>query len=418
MSFQNKQTFSSLKRRPRKGKHRVELSLSNPKRVRSLNSRPISAGTLVQSSLKVSRHVGSGKHISLDSLSFQDTAIKPSRRRKPKASVYIADLKTLAKERNSLQKDVLIEKNEVEEFLSSVEKDKSKPWVDDFTYGPKVTEILSGNFDDEGAVDNGGEEPDDTEDPEETKKAFKVAKEHLESLNLYDDTRKVAKVRKKYEAQRPDFHPVALEKAALQSRVRPLLPVVLKIIKNKIPSHFYDLAKEYCDSTPMRFISDIQLINVLKSPYYGYYGVVRSHVISKYIVKKFEKELKRAAHHDEVVRFWGVEYFALYVLASEVIARFVKEDLKLGSLDDAYGDMIQTNDYGLYIMDKIAVEKDEDIWLDSDDGEGGGNKRNKNDEMQKKRDNETRSTPSQVGSDDELDIDKLLGKGADRKRTP
>jgi len=349
MSFLKKDSFKSLNVQGSKRSQK-----SGVKKIRSLSQliRP-----------NKTKRIPKGKFKVIDNLSVSSFGEDElSRRRKKKVKVFIASLnEPPTDERSAMKNDVLIQKDEVEEVLGgfdlkSVKKsasqlvknmDKIKQRNDEQIKKSKRSTI---------EVEDKAKDDQPNDDVESKIQKMKESVDVGHEENMYDNSRRSKEVKLKYERERPSFQPRVLGTAELQSRTEKHIPLLKGILSGHRRSHFYDIARGISQESLHPFITDLELINVSKDRFHGYYGAVRAHVISAYIIDKLGPLLKEKFHRNRVMKFWRTDYFALYVLASEVIARLVEEDMQFDTLDEAYAEMQRTNDYGLYVMDKIQLE--------------------------------------------------------------
>lgn len=349
MSFLDKDSFKSLNVQGRKREHRPGV-----KKLRSLSSllRP-----------KRQRRIPNGKFQVIDNLSVSSFGKEElNKRRKRKAKVFIASLNDLPNdERSSMENDVLIQKDEVDEILGGFDMKNVKKNVGQLVRS--MDKIKKQN--DEQIkksersiieVDDKSRDDQSKDDVESKIRKMKESVDVVSKANMYDNTRRSKEVKLKYEEERPDFHPKVLGIAELKSRTSKYISLLESILAGQRQSYFYDIARGISLRSRHPFITDLELINISKSRFHGYYGAIRAHVISSYIIDKLGPLLKEKVQRNKVMKFWRTDYFALYVLASEIIVRFVEDDMQFDTLDEAYVEMENTNDYGLYVMDKIPLE--------------------------------------------------------------
>ncbi|QPG77072.1 hypothetical protein FOA43_004470 [Brettanomyces nanus] len=305
------------------------------------------------------RRVGKGKRLVLDSLSSSGERTTGKNKRVSKSSAYVVNLgiANAIEERNRLENDVLIEKSEVDELLNSIDVDQMKQ--NTRKLGREIVKM--GKRDVPGVpgisnVSNDIPKAVPTDDMDSVFEEIRKSRDQLDKHSVYDDSWRRREVEKKYAEKRPEFRPAVLSRQQLRDIVDEKIEVVKEIVEGRKKSHFYKLAKQYSRSSSKPFLTDLELINLPKQRYFGYFGVVRSYIIAKRIEEKLGMIIRSESKENKVIEFWGVNYYALYVLTPEVIARMVKQEMGFGTLHEAYEEMEKTNDYGLFVMDKVKLE--------------------------------------------------------------
>lgn len=118
------------------------------------------------------------------------------------------------------------------------------------------------------------------------------------------------------------------KRSEIMHRVKPYLHMIPDFLSKKITmSYFYQLAKDIklksgSDSLTSRAKERINWTQFVG----GYYGINRQMFIGSIIVSNFKRDLVKTANKNRIVAFWGVEDFANYVLANEMILRLIMED--------------------------------------------------------------------------------------------
>lgn len=258
---------------------------------------------------------------------------------KSKRSVYIATVDA------SPPKERLIKKNEVAELLEGLDMDRMKQ--DTSKLVQRMDEIKKHS---------------DNKDNMASKAVPAVSIDEPETMlhsmideNVYGDSDRTSKVIEKYSAERPDWHPASLTEQEVVHATDKYLGLCRDIISTG-DSHFYKIAKRISTQSNRPFITDLELINLPKGIYHGYLGPRRARIIADRLSNALKSEIRTSLRHkNRVVQYWQ-DYFTLYVLASEVIAHIIAEDQQV-SLKEAYKEMEQTNDYGIYVMDKQELSK-------------------------------------------------------------
>ncbi|KAI0461122.1 hypothetical protein LJB42_001137 [Komagataella kurtzmanii] len=161
-------------------------------------------------------------------------------------------------------------------------------------------------------------------------------------------------VMQKYSSKK--FSPLIVSYEALRNAVEPHLAIVPAILNGSKPSYFYSLAYEVSKSSKNRVLTKNVLENTDMTKFeVGYLGMKRAGIISDFIRSKYRALLSELGKSNPVIQFWSVDMFVTCALTPEVISRYIKEEMKLSDLSDAYDLMEWTSDYGKYIMDTEPV---------------------------------------------------------------
>lgn len=157
--------------------------------------------------------------------------------------------------------------------------------------------------------------------------------------------------------------PLAYLEEDLLCATKQLLYTVDEVLSSKIASPYYTEAKRIANKSNKAFLSSEEFRQLdIKQFVAGYFGLKRQLTVGKQIIKLFEEKLTR--NRSPAVKWWGVEDFANYVLAPEVLATLCIHDMKL--LDDrktdsevrekAYILFQETAQYGLEVADYDPTE--------------------------------------------------------------
>ncbi|KAG7704601.1 hypothetical protein KL933_002212 [Ogataea haglerorum] len=186
-------------------------------------------------------------------------------------------------------------------------------------------------------------------DSVETDEVLPIAETQGPMKHIYDDAEATERTSKKYSSFRPKIY----TKSELLEATEKQLAVARDILNGKTASYFYEIAREYAESSPRLFVTDSEIINLPKQRYHGYIGSMRANAITQHLLSQLD-DLLTDKKSNKVLQFWGRSYFTRFVLTPEIIARIVKQDEQV-DLDKAYDMMESTADYGLYIMDQKEI---------------------------------------------------------------
>lgn len=184
------------------------------------------------------------------------------------------------------------------------------------------------------------------------------SKVDLTIKSITDETSKVTKVKLKYKSKGVNFN---IENIQSNEDITNIIDcyqqLIINILDGSKPSYFYTLAKRYHSNSKSNLISNDELISIPKSIYFGYIGSKRSNLVTFEILKhpKLSKLIQRQEKANKVIQFWGVDPFVKYVLTPELLAHFIMDNRNLKDINHAYDLMEDTNDYGMYITDKITM---------------------------------------------------------------
>ncbi|ANZ75490.1 BA75_02193T0 [Komagataella pastoris] len=161
-------------------------------------------------------------------------------------------------------------------------------------------------------------------------------------------------VMQKYSSKK--FFPIIVSYEALRDAIEPHLAIVPAILNGSKPSYFYSLAYEVSKSSKNRVLTKNVLENTDMTKFeVGYLGKKRAGIISDFIRSKYQTILSELGKSNPVIQFWSVDMFVTCALTPEVISRYIKDEMRLSDLSDAYDLMEWTSDYGKYIMDTEPV---------------------------------------------------------------
>lgn len=195
----------------------------------------------------------------------------------------------------------------------------------------------------------------------------------LESLINNKD--KYNAIKNKFEKRKPYIKPtIIISIDDVKKIVKTYKKLLIDILNGDESSFFYNEAKKLQQSSNLMNIKYNEIDNLPKYSYYGYIGAVRGFHIGKIIEEDPElcKLIKEKMKFNKVIQFWGVFNFTQYVLTPELIAHIVLKNGNLLDMDDAYDELEDTNEYGIYVTNTIELGgKDEDYEvIDSQEEKG------------------------------------------------
>lgn len=158
------------------------------------------------------------------------------------------------------------------------------------------------------------------------------------------------------------FDHVTRSKRALRNRVCDNINIIDELLLDfKKRSMFYDKAEMQARSSLNETLSASDRNTIDWNSYFGgYFGFKRQLFISSVIFSLRKKELLQAAKKYPVVSFWTIDGFCTYILANELILKFIMQDFQC-SLDDAKNTISDSVEYGLYVTDTIDMHDDLDF---------------------------------------------------------
>ncbi|KAH3663736.1 hypothetical protein OGAPHI_005138 [Ogataea philodendri] len=268
----------------------------------------------------------------LGSATSSSSLSQPPRKRS-KRDVYIATEKTApSKQSEPASDDDLLKKFDISQIKQDTDKllnqldSIKKPEKDQSKYIDKLFSQA------------------DTVDKDE--KVVALAETQGVMNHLYDDKEATERTERKYK----EFSPKVYSKHEIELQTDKYIQIARDILRGKTASYFYEIAREYADSSPRLKVTDSEVINLPKQRYHGYIGAARANTITEHLLDKL-KELLSDRKANKVLHFWGDRYFTRFVLTPEIIARIIEQDDQI-DLDLAYDKMESTADYGLYVMDQ------------------------------------------------------------------
>ncbi|KAL6947321.1 hypothetical protein ACO0QE_002204 [Hanseniaspora vineae] len=204
-------------------------------------------------------------------------------------------------------------------------------------------------------------------------------KKDFVKLNTYDDKmmllNKKLEVRIKYKTKYPKL-PVPPYFLELKEQIEPYLKEVPDLLKARTSTFYYATAKEMHANSSRPTVTDgdikAKLMSEPEKLTAGAYGLKRQFQVGEWIIDRYQKEIM-GRYGNPVIKWWGYEDFARYILSCDVLTRLLKDQMRLRSLKKAFEVMKDTVDYGNFVSDDdpfhpweldIELEKIKDSNLD------------------------------------------------------
>jgi len=155
--------------------------------------------------------------------------------------------------------------------------------------------------------------------------------------------------------------PISSKKALLE-RTEAHLYIIPEILKGKLDtSIFYDIAKSLSESSNHETMTHKEKWNVnWQELFGGYYGFKRQLFISSIIISRHKNDLQNAANKNKTVSYWTINGFSTFVLANEIIIRFIMQDYDC-TMCEAENIIKESSEYGTMISDSTELIDDLDI---------------------------------------------------------
>ncbi|EGV61420.1 Restriction of telomere capping protein 4 [Yamadazyma tenuis] len=174
---------------------------------------------------------------------------------------------------------------------------------------------------------------------------------------IFDQQVDLEEVKTRFESM--NIPPVTNSKFELRHRTDKYLDSIPKFLKGTKPmSYFYDLAKESRMAAPHETMRQRDKYNIRWEIFYGgYYGLKRQMYVASVILDTYRDLITKTSSKNATVAFWGPEDFCKYVLANEIILRFIMEDYEC-SFSRAEEIIKETSEYGTSVTDSIDFDDD------------------------------------------------------------
>ena len=204
---------------------------------------------------------------------------------------------------------------------------------------------------------------DDNESNNEIELFHKKKNKEIKSLDgLINNEEKIKEITDKFHKSKPYIEKnIKLIKSMkdLEKFVKKYEDNIIDILNGKRGSYFYMEAKKIAKNSPLLTIRDNELNNLPKNKYYGFIGAIRGFQIGKIIEnnKKVGGIINKLSKSSEIIKFWTINKFIQFIIVPEVIAMIIKDICKLKDMDDIYDEMEDTNEYGVYITNRIPIEE-------------------------------------------------------------
>ncbi|QLQ78776.1 hypothetical protein HG537_0B01250 [Torulaspora globosa] len=175
------------------------------------------------------------------------------------------------------------------------------------------------------------------------------------------DEQELPDLRLKYQ-QKFSLPPI-LYRSELIIRIQPFLQVIEELFQNRVSSYYKHEASNASKASKNAFLSleEFRSIDVRRF-LAGYYGLKRQLSVGEEILRQFRPFLLK--RQGKTMKWWGIEDFANYVLAPEVLASFCIQEMQLGdniydrdTREKAYDIFQNTTEFGLAIADAEPLEQ-------------------------------------------------------------
>lgn len=167
-------------------------------------------------------------------------------------------------------------------------------------------------------------------------------------------------IRLKYKDK--DYPNTVSSKKALLERTEAHLYIIPEILKGKLEtSIFYDMAKSLSESSNYETMTHKEKWSVNWQEFFGgYYGFKRQLFIGSIIISRHKNDLLNAANKNKTVSYWTINGFSTFVLANEIIIRFIMQDFDC-TMSEAENIIRESSEYGTVISDSTELIDDLNI---------------------------------------------------------
>lgn len=151
-------------------------------------------------------------------------------------------------------------------------------------------------------------------------------------------------------------------KKSLLTRTEAQLYIIPQILKGKLEtSIFYNKAKSLSETSNHETMTHKEKWNINWQAFFGgYYGFKRQLFIASIILSRHKKDLQNAANRNTTVSYWTISGFSTFVLANEIIIRFVMHDFDC-TISEAEKIVEESSEYGTVISDSTELIDDLNI---------------------------------------------------------
>lgn len=153
-------------------------------------------------------------------------------------------------------------------------------------------------------------------------------------------------------------NPISSKKLLLK-KTEDYLYIIPQILKGKIgTTYFYDMAKSQCELSTHETMTQKEKWNINWQKYFGgYYGFKRQLFIASIIISRLKKDLQHAANRNKAVSYWTINGFSTFVLANEIIIRFVMEEFNC-NMTKAESILKESSEFGTTVSDSTELVDD------------------------------------------------------------
>lgn len=159
-----------------------------------------------------------------------------------------------------------------------------------------------------------------------------------------------------------DYPKPISSKKSLLTRTEAHLYIIPQILKGKLEtSIFYDMAKSISESSSHETMTHKEKWKINWQEFFGgYYGFKRQLFIASIILSRHKKDLQNAANRNKTVSYWTISGFSTFVLANEIVIRFVMHDFDC-TISEAEKIIKESSEYGTVISDSTELIDDLNI---------------------------------------------------------
>lgn len=128
------------------------------------------------------------------------------------------------------------------------------------------------------------------------------------------------------------------------------------ILCGKHTSLYYDHARKAYKKSQKAVLSVDEFRNLdLREFTAGFYGAKRQMRVALEVLHSYKDLITK--QKNSVLRWWGTNDFAQYVLAPELLSALCREEMALSSIEDAWDIMELTTEFGLVVADASPLDE-------------------------------------------------------------
>lgn len=169
---------------------------------------------------------------------------------------------------------------------------------------------------------------------------------------------KIGPVKRKFKDKQ--YPAAVVSKRLLKQRVEKHLSLVPQILKGDIEaSIFYTLAKNQCRRSDHETMTQDEKWDIDWAQFVGgYMGLKRQQFIALIVMSRYRKLLQSLKNR--TVEYWTINGFSTYVLANEIILRFIMDDMNCDQ-KRATAIVQESVEYGTVVTDSVDLVDDLEI---------------------------------------------------------